>query len=108
MKQEAGMLDIRDDRDQKVVVRATFQGDGPVLFGLYVQNILLSIVTLGIYWFWGKVRIRQYLYGQVALEGGTFSYLGQGKELFIGWLKAIGLFLVGGVLFLGLGFVSQI
>ena len=75
--------------------RLSFQGDGGDLFGIYIVNLLLSVLTLGVYYFWGKVKVRQYLYSQSEFEGDRFAFHGNGKELFIGWLKAavaVGLF----------------
>jgi len=72
----------------------TFQGNGGGLFGIYLRNVLLGIVTCGIYTFWGKTRVRQYLYGQTEFAGDRFAYHGTGMELFRGWLKAVGLRLV--------------
>lgn len=28
---------------------------------IFIKNVLLSIITLGIYRFWGKTRVRRYL-----------------------------------------------
>ena len=42
--------------------RLVFHGVGGSLFGIHIVNILLSIVTLGSYYFWGKVRVRNYTY----------------------------------------------
>lgn len=55
---------------------------------IWLINILLNIVTLGIYSFWGRVRIRRYIIGSLSLFGDRFEYTGTGKELFIGFLKA--------------------
>jgi uncharacterized membrane protein YjgN (DUF898 family) len=62
--------------------------------------MLLTVVTLGIYYFWGKVRVRSYLLSQTEFEGDRFAYHGTGKELLIGFLKAalvfgVPLFLLG-------------
>jgi uncharacterized membrane protein YjgN (DUF898 family) len=51
-------------------------------------NAFLTIITLGIYHFWGKVRVRNYLMSQTEFEGDRFAYHGTGKELLIGFLKA--------------------
>lgn len=67
----------------------SFHGTGKDLFGIFIINILLGIVTLGIYKFWGKTKIRRYLYSQTELMGERFAYHGTGKELFIGWIKAM-------------------
>lgn len=69
--------------------RLSLHGSGNTLFGIYIVNLFLTVVTLGIYYFWGKTRIRQYLAGHVEFEGDRFAYHGTGKELFVGWLKAL-------------------
>lgn len=68
--------------------RLYFYGTGGTLFGIHIVNILLTILTLGIYYFWGKVRVRAYLLGQSEFQGDRFAFHGTGKELLIGWLKA--------------------
>jgi uncharacterized membrane protein YjgN (DUF898 family) len=72
--------------------RLSFHGGGGALFGIHVVNIFLTIVTLGIYYFWGKVRVRSYLLSETEFEGDRFSYHGTGKELLLGSLKAILIF----------------
>lgn len=69
--------------------RLSFRGSGGSLFGIHIVNVLLTLITLGIYYFWGKVRVRRYLLSQSEFEGDRFSYHGTGKELLIGWLKAM-------------------
>jgi len=71
-----------------------FHGNGGSLFGIHIRNLLLTIVTFGIYTFWGRTRVRQYLYGQTAFDGDRLAYHGTGGELFRGWLKAMGLMLL--------------
>ncbi|MEE9614024.1 MAG: DUF898 family protein [Thermodesulfobacteriota bacterium] len=73
----------------------SFHGAVLPLVGIHIVNILLSIITLSIYRFWGKIRIRKYIYAQSEFMGERFSFHGTGKELFIGWLKAM--FLLGGI-----------
>ena len=51
--------------------------------------MLLTIVTLGVYYFWGKTRVRKYIWGQTEIVGDRFAYHGTGRELFIGFLKAL-------------------
>lgn len=64
-----------------------YYGKGGELFKIWLVNLLLTIVTLGIYSFWGKTRIRRYLAAKTALNGDPLEYTGTGKELFIGFLK---------------------
>lgn len=72
--------------------RLTFHGTGRSLFGIQIVNILLTLVTLGSYNFWGKVKVRHYLFSETEFDGDRFAYHGTGKELLIGYLKAILLF----------------
>src|SRR5579859_3627656 len=65
-----------------------FFGEGGTLFGIHLVNLFLSLVTLGIYFFWGRVKLRKYLWGQIEFEGDRLSYHGTGKETLLGWLKA--------------------
>ena len=37
-----------------------FNGRGGEFFGIWIVNILLSIITLGIYSAWAKVRTKRY------------------------------------------------
>lgn len=67
----------------------SFHGSGGSLFGISIINVFLTLLTLGIYSFWGRVRVRRYLFSQTEFEGDRFSYHGTGKELLIGWLKAL-------------------
>lgn len=67
--------------------QASFYGSGGALFGIYLRNILLTLVTLGIYYLWGKNRLRTYVVSQCDFQGDRFAWHGTGKELFIGLLK---------------------
>lgn len=66
----------------------SFHGRGGTLFGIQIVNLFLIIITLGIYYFWAKVRVRKYLWGQAEIAGDRFSYHGTPKEALMGWLKA--------------------
>src|SRR5690242_4518868 len=67
----------------------TFHGNGGTLFGIHVVNVLLTLVTLGVYYFWAKTRIRAYLSGQTEIEGDRFAYHGTARELLLGTIKAV-------------------
>ncbi|ATE63357.1 YjgN family protein [Rhizorhabdus dicambivorans] len=55
-------------------------------------NLLLIIVTLGIYRFWAKARERRYLWSRTDFIGDPLEWTGTGKELFIGFVMAILIF----------------
>lgn len=72
--------------------RLSFHGSGGELFGIFILNLLKTILTLGVYYFWAKVKTRQYLWGQTDFAGDRFGFHGTGKELLVGYLKAVAVF----------------
>jgi hypothetical protein len=66
-----------------------FFGDNIPLFRLAIINGLLSLLTLGIYRFWGKTKIRKYLWSSTEIDGDRFEYTGTGREKFLGFLVAL-------------------
>lgn len=67
-------------------LRFQFRGAAGEYFGIWIVNILLTIVTLGIYSAWAKVRRLRYFYGNTVLGGFSFDYHARGKQIFIGRL----------------------
>lgn len=61
-----------------------FSGNGFEYFKIWIVNILLSIVTLGIYSAWAKVRNNRYFYGNTTLDGASFSYTADPVKILIG------------------------
>ena len=51
-----------------------FTGSAAEYFRIWIVNLLLSILTLGIYSAWAKVRRLRYFYGHTSVDGGTFGY----------------------------------
>ncbi len=74
--------------DDEPIHNLMFTGSTGTLFGIYAMNLLLMLCTLGLYRFWAKTRIREYLFGQTEFAGDRFAYHGTGKELFVGTLRA--------------------
>lgn len=52
-------------------------------------NAALTVVTLGFYRFWGRVRVRRALWSATTLFGDRLEYTGTGGELFRGFLLAV-------------------
>lgn len=67
-----------------------YDGQAGKLFGMGLKIATLSLFTLGFYRFWGKTQVRRYLWSRVSLLGDRFEYAGTGKELFLGFLIALG------------------
>ena len=71
------------------VTELQYDGKTGQVYKIWILEILLSILTLGIYHFWGKTRVRRYLTSSFSLGGDRFEYTGTGGELFWGYIKAI-------------------
>jgi uncharacterized membrane protein YjgN (DUF898 family) len=71
----------------------TFHGDyhgtARPLFGLHMKTAALTLLTLGIYRFWAKTRIRKYIWSATSADGDSFEYTGTGLEKFLGFLIAV-------------------
>ena len=80
------------------VQRPDYEGRAGEVAGIAVTNGLLGLVTLGFYRFWGKTRLRRYLWGRVGFDGDAFEYSGTGMELFVGFLVAIAILIPLGIL----------
>ena len=52
-----------------------FTGSAKEYFRIWIVNVLLTIVTLGVYSAWAKVRTKQYLYRHTWVDGTSFQYL---------------------------------
>ena len=71
--------------------RFEFDAHGGEYFRIWIVNLLLTIVTLGIYSAWAKVRKLQYLYGHTRLAGSAFGYHGEPLKILRGRLIAAAL-----------------
>ena len=73
-------------------VAFSFHGKPGVFFGIWIVNVLLSILTLGIYSAWAKVRTNQYFYGNTQIGEDRFSYLATPMQILKGRLIALAVF----------------
>ncbi len=64
-------------------------GGTGAMIRLALVNLVLSVVTLSIYRFWGKTRVRRLLWDGTSAWGDPVEYTGTGKELFIGFLMVL-------------------
>jgi len=70
----------------------TFSGTGGEYFRIWIVNILLTVLTLGIFSAWAKVRTMQYFYRNTRLAGASFDYHGNPIAILKGRLLAAILF----------------
>ena len=62
----------------------TFTGTAREYFGIWIVNVLLTVLTLGIYSAWAKVRRQRYFYGNTHLAGSSFEYHARPLQILFG------------------------
>lgn len=90
----AGDFNAPADVPQVVRHRPVFSGRTGEYFGIWFVNLLLGIVTLGIYSAWAKVRTERYFYAHTTLAGASFDYLASPIAILKGRLIAYAVVLV--------------
>jgi len=75
-----------------------FTGSGSEYAKIYFVNLALSILTLGIYSAWAKVRNKRYFYGNTLLAQSSFDYHASPIQILKGRLLIVGLFILYNVL----------
>lgn len=81
-----------DSNIDKIVLKKntlSFLGKGSQLFAIDLVNAIFIILSLGFYYPWAKAKKLKYLYQHTSLANSSFDFLGSGKELFRGYIKAI-------------------
>jgi uncharacterized membrane protein YjgN (DUF898 family) len=81
-----------------------FRGSGAEYFRIWIVNLALTILTLGIYSAWAKVRRLRYMHGSTWLDGSSFGYHGEPLRILKG--RAIAFVLVAA--YFGLGQLSPV
>lgn len=78
------------DGDQTIPFH--FKGSGGEYFKIWIVNLCLTIITLGIYSAWAKVRRNRYFCGNTSLDGNSFEYLANPVSILKGRLIAFACF----------------
>jgi uncharacterized membrane protein YjgN (DUF898 family) len=81
-----------------------FKGEGTAFFGILLANWILTILTLGFYYPWARAKQLQYIYSHTTLNKESFSFSGTGAEIFKGFIKLVGIYLL--VMFAFFMFIS--
>lgn len=87
-----------DSPPEPRTVPVVFTGKSGEFFKLWIVNLLLTIVTLGIYSAWAKVRNTQYMHGHTSVEGHRLRYLATPMQILKGRIIAFLVFVVVSVL----------
>ncbi len=79
-------MEIEQSADE---LTCEYRGQQGALFKLALKTTLLTLLTLGIYRFWAKTRIRKYYWSGTAPGGDPLEYTGTGLEKLLGFLIAV-------------------
>ncbi|WP_024954842.1 YjgN family protein [Sulfurospirillum arcachonense] len=77
-------------KEEKDYLPLEFKGNAKEYFKIYIVNLFLSIITLGIYSAWAKVRKNRYLYSNTYMEGSSFEYTANPVNILKGRLLVVG------------------
>lgn len=91
---QAAAFEFADPLEVPTTIPFEFWGTGMEYFKIWIVNIILSIVTLGIYSPWAKVRRKQYFYGNTDLRGASFEYLADPMKILKGRAIVGGFFIM--------------
>ena len=64
--------------------RVRFHGSGADYFRIWIVNLVLTLLTLGIFSAWATVRQRRYLYGCTEVGGSRFDFHGKPVRILVG------------------------
>ncbi|MEM8555591.1 MAG: DUF898 family protein [Pseudomonadota bacterium] len=88
-------------------LEGSYLGQSGELFRLALVTSFLTLITLGIYRFWGTTRIRRYVWSSITSESDSFEYTGTPVEKLLGFLLAVVVLAVSlGLIQLGLFFAG--
>jgi uncharacterized membrane protein YjgN (DUF898 family) len=91
VKKERG---INRNSAPKNILRLHFSGTGWEYFRVWIVNLCLTLVTLGIFSAWAKVRKKRYIYSHLSLDDTPFQYLASPIPILKGRIIAAVLFLL--------------
>jgi uncharacterized membrane protein YjgN (DUF898 family) len=79
---------------QPAPVALQFTGAAGEYFRIWIVNLCLTVITLGLYSPWAKVRRKRYFYGCTLLEGSAFEYTGNPVAILKGRLLVLAVFAI--------------
>jgi len=82
----------KQEQPEDAFVPLKFNGRTDEYFRIWIINVCLSLVTLGIYSAWAKVRRKRYFYGNTLLNDAGFEYLADPKAILKGRLIVLVVF----------------
>jgi uncharacterized membrane protein YjgN (DUF898 family) len=87
-----GSTDAAPETPRRITRRhvPVFTGSGAEYFRIWIVNVALTLLTLGIYGAWAKVRTRRYFYAHTLLDGQPFDYHARPEALLKGYCIVFG------------------
>jgi uncharacterized membrane protein YjgN (DUF898 family) len=76
-------------RPSPTIYPFAFTGKGAEYFRIWIVNIALTLLTLGIYSAWAKVRNNRYIFGNTSVANGHFDYHADPKVILRGRIIAV-------------------
>jgi uncharacterized membrane protein YjgN (DUF898 family) len=100
LRQELGGAPPRPaDHPPSRIAAFRFTGDGGEYFRIWIVNLFLTLVTLGVYSAWAKVRKTRYFWQNTRLEGHAFDYHARPVPILVGRIVALVLLVAYSVAF---------
>lgn len=75
------------------ILNVEFRGDGLEYFKIWIVNMLLTVLTLGLYSPWASVKNKRYMHANLFLDETNFRYLAEPWAIFKSRLIAIAAFI---------------
>ncbi len=76
------------------LLKVQFTGNAADFFAIWIVNVLLTVLTLGIWSAWAKVRTKRYFLGNTKLDSVGFEYHATGWQILRGRLLVVGALLI--------------
>lgn len=75
-------------------IRPEFSGAAGEYFRIWIVNLFFTLISLGVYSAWAKVRKKKYFYGNTRLDGDSFDYFANPLAILKGRIAAVVLFVI--------------
>jgi len=80
--------------EEKNFIAFEFRGTAREYFKIWIVNIALTLLTLGVYSAWAKVRSLRYIYGNTYINNSNFEFNAEGKKIFLGRIVIISFYIL--------------
>lgn len=81
-----------DPQPQARSLAVRFTGSGSEYFRIWIVNLLLLLLTLGLYWPWAKARRLRYFHANTLVGGHALAFHGNPRQMFKGFVLVLALF----------------